>query len=77
MRYHLIFTAFFIHLFFLLNIYIKDEISAPENYVTCDFINVSAESIKCQQQYVIARNKQFLYHITQSDSLDEADHQET
>ncbi|MCH9844945.1 MAG: hypothetical protein K0U39_05505 [Alphaproteobacteria bacterium] len=76
MRYHLVFTVFFIHLFFLFNIYIKDEIPAPENYVTCDFINVSPESVRCQQQYVVAR-KQFLHHITQANSLNEAEHEET
>ncbi len=75
MRYHLIFTVFFIHLFFLFNIYIKDEILPPANYVTCDFINLSAESIKCHQQSV-AQSKQFLHYISQRSSLDEADHQE-
>ncbi|MCH9844946.1 MAG: hypothetical protein K0U39_05510 [Alphaproteobacteria bacterium] len=75
MRYHLVFTIFFIHLFFLFNIYIKDEISAPENYVTCPSLEISAESIKCHQQQV-TQSKQFLHYITQWDSLDEASHHE-
>ena len=69
MPYHLVFTVFFIHLFSLFNIYIKDEIPPPENYVACDLINLSAETIKCHQQSV-AQSKQFLYYISQRNNLD-------
>ncbi len=73
MPYHLVFTVFFIHLFFLLNIYIKDEILPPENYVKCDFHNLSAESIKCHQQY-LAERKQFLHYVTYLERLDGAEY---
>ncbi|MCH9844949.1 MAG: hypothetical protein K0U39_05525 [Alphaproteobacteria bacterium] len=73
MRYHLVFTVFFIHLFFLMNIYIKDEISAPESYVTCDFADVSVESLKCHQQSV-AQSKQFLHYVTYLEHVDGAEY---
>ncbi|MCH9844947.1 MAG: hypothetical protein K0U39_05515 [Alphaproteobacteria bacterium] len=76
MRYHIVFTVFFIHLFFLMNIYIEDELSAPENYVTCSFLDISTESLECHQQYV-AQSKQFLHYITQRDRLYEPSRHET
>ncbi len=76
MRYHLVFSVFFIHLFFLMNIYIKDKISPPENYVTCGFLDISVESLKCHQND-LANSKQLLHYNAQWDSLDKASYQET